>query len=341
MKKSKIIVFAVIFSLFLMCSVALSEENSNVLYVDDDGEADYTYIQDAIDDAVDGDTIFVYNGLYQEALFVNKSINLIGENKEETIISGGDFQLSYQFGKPFQNSSALINLLSDDIKVYGFTIKNSTKLKFPYSIDEDYVINLELVIDIGVGIKISSNNNTISDNIIENNGADGIIFSNGASNNILSNNKITNNGERGIYLENGSKNQFVNNTIKDNKLGIIFLENSYENIFYHNNFINSALYHTSDNGKNIFYSEELKEGNYWDDHNSTDKDNDGICDIAYNTSSTTQDKYPLMNPYMGRIIIKDFYVDEFSVQMMLVVGMIAVIIFCIPIGLWWRKKYFK
>lgn len=34
------------------------------IYVDDDGNADYTNIQDAIDNANDVDTIFVYNGTY-------------------------------------------------------------------------------------------------------------------------------------------------------------------------------------------------------------------------------------------------------------------------------------
>ncbi|MFE3846275.1 hypothetical protein ACFL1L_05415, partial [Thermoplasmatota archaeon] len=35
---------------------------NNIIYVDDDGDADYTRIQDAIDNASDGYTIFVYNG---------------------------------------------------------------------------------------------------------------------------------------------------------------------------------------------------------------------------------------------------------------------------------------
>ena len=34
----------------------------NTIYVDDDGGADYANIQDAVDAASDGDTIFVFNG---------------------------------------------------------------------------------------------------------------------------------------------------------------------------------------------------------------------------------------------------------------------------------------
>ena len=44
MKTSKIILFAVIFSLFLMSSIALSQDNSSTLYVDDDGTQDYASI---------------------------------------------------------------------------------------------------------------------------------------------------------------------------------------------------------------------------------------------------------------------------------------------------------
>jgi hypothetical protein len=60
----------------------------NTLYVDDDGGADYVRIQDAIDNASDGDTVFVYSGTYFENLVVDKSINLIGEDKNTTVIDG-------------------------------------------------------------------------------------------------------------------------------------------------------------------------------------------------------------------------------------------------------------
>jgi len=62
--------------------------DEKTIYVDDDGGADYKKIQDAIDNASEGDTIFVYNGTYYENLVVNKKIDLIGEDKHTTIIDG-------------------------------------------------------------------------------------------------------------------------------------------------------------------------------------------------------------------------------------------------------------
>jgi len=47
-----------------------------------------TKIQDAIDLAIDGDTIYVYSGFYQENLVVSKSVIIRGEDREKTIIDG-------------------------------------------------------------------------------------------------------------------------------------------------------------------------------------------------------------------------------------------------------------
>jgi len=53
------------------------------------GPNNYTSIQAAIDNASDGDTIFVYSGTYEEQVIVNKSLIIKGENNTATLIKGG------------------------------------------------------------------------------------------------------------------------------------------------------------------------------------------------------------------------------------------------------------
>ena len=45
-------------------------------------------IQKCINICVDGDTVFVANGIYKENLIVNRAISLIGGSMDSTIISG-------------------------------------------------------------------------------------------------------------------------------------------------------------------------------------------------------------------------------------------------------------
>ena len=62
--------------------------DGNTLYVGGSGPNNYTTIQSAIDDAVDGDTVFVYDDSspYYENVIINQSIDLIGEKRNTTSI---------------------------------------------------------------------------------------------------------------------------------------------------------------------------------------------------------------------------------------------------------------
>ncbi|UCG70293.1 MAG: hypothetical protein JSV09_04550 [Thermoplasmata archaeon] len=84
-----------------------------ILYVNETGsDGAYFNIQWAIDDANDGDTIFVYSGTYHEQIVINKSINLIGEDRKNTIIDANGFL-------------DVIKVTSNWVNITGFTLRES------------------------------------------------------------------------------------------------------------------------------------------------------------------------------------------------------------------------
>ena len=94
-------------SLVIVYPIKAVKLNGNTLHVDDDNnsgpwdgtqEHPYRHIQQAIDNASSGDTIFIFNGIYDQianpgfldssVALINKPLNIIGEDKNNTIIDG-------------------------------------------------------------------------------------------------------------------------------------------------------------------------------------------------------------------------------------------------------------
>ena len=71
-------------------SFSIQTSDENILYVGGLSFGNYSSIQDAINDAFNGCTIFVYNDSspYYENVVIHKTINLIGEDIDTTIIDG-------------------------------------------------------------------------------------------------------------------------------------------------------------------------------------------------------------------------------------------------------------
>jgi parallel beta-helix repeat protein len=177
------------------------------LYVGGDGPGNYTRIQDAIDNASQGDTVFVYaySAPYYETVMIAKSINVIGENKKTTVIDGRDRVVA-------------VALTADEITFTGFTVQNA---------------NLFL----SHGIYVCGNDNIIIDNIFSHNSISDIYLAHSnnttirentftysmigvylyeSNNTIITNNNITKNYKYGIALVNSKRNNISMNNIMDN-----------------------------------------------------------------------------------------------------------------------------
>ena len=63
-------------TLFVLCLVGTASATN--WSVDGSGDANFTGIQDAINDASDGDTIIVHSGVYYENVVVDKSVTVRG-----------------------------------------------------------------------------------------------------------------------------------------------------------------------------------------------------------------------------------------------------------------------
>ena len=194
----------------------ISMVDGNTLYVGGGGPANYTKIQDAIDNATDGDTVFVYDDSspYFENLMVEKSITLVGENRETTIIDGEE------------ELSVIFIMNADGVTISGFTIQNSG------------------VLWINHGIDIHSSYNTISDNIIKNNKIGIGLYTTDdfiANHNNITNNIIEENEDRGIYLWQSQYNIIAMNNIISNKVGGMILSQSNYNTISNNVFVNDGV----------------------------------------------------------------------------------------------------
>jgi parallel beta-helix repeat protein len=193
--------------------------DGNTLYVGGSGEGNYSNIQDAIDNASDGDTVFVYNGTYYGNIVVNKSINLYGECKESTFIE-------------YYLSNDVIYISVDWVNISGFSIPFGYYVGVGiYSSNNTFTGN-NILFTAGIGISINSNYNIISDNNISN-CEYGIYLSNSIIGNSIIGNNISDNYD-GIWLVSANRNSILNNTISMNMMGAIYLEDSHCNKILHN-----------------------------------------------------------------------------------------------------------
>ncbi len=161
-----------ILTLFLLCVptsalvLKVAEKNATALV-----PYSSSIIQEAINNATEGDIIAIPAGTYYEHVVVNKTLTLIGENNSTTIIDGS-------------NTGTVVTIEASNVTISGFTIQNSGNVNE----DKKYPIDC--------GIKVNATSTpiqsiTIANNIIMNNSVG--IYAKCSNSNAVANNTFSNN----------------------------------------------------------------------------------------------------------------------------------------------------
>jgi len=268
-KKFRKILIIIIMGLFTVMNIIPStgflinnQSIENTLYVGGSGPGNYSSIQNAINDASNGDTIFVYSGTYFENIIIDKTINLIGQNRTNTVIDGSS-----------QGLVINIHWNAQDVAINGFTVQNSGNVQYNCGIgvysDYNTFIENTIIKNNELGIYLYTLEATVKNCIIEDNhiGIYSIkgysvkephiitgnyikrniygIFLEFSSYNVIKDNDISSNHNSGIFFNTYSmNNNITNNILNSNKLaGIHFLDSdNNENEVYDNTISNNNKY---------------------------------------------------------------------------------------------------
>lgn len=184
---------------------ALPTSRGNWLYVGGSGPGNYTKIQDAIDNASDGDTVFVYAGIYYENITIYHMIAVLGENKDTTIIDGYE-------------TDDVVYIVGNGIRFSGFTVQNGTLFG-------------------GAGIMVLADGGSVEiTNVHVTDNAIGILLKSGTGT-VLHDTVINNNTETGVYVQ-SYRSEIHDNIITNNRnFGIVLLHEDVDDTIIKNNII--------------------------------------------------------------------------------------------------------
>lgn len=225
----------------------------DILYVGGSGPNNYTRIQDAVDAASEGDTVFVYDDSspYKENITICKPLMIQGEDKQSTIIDGSS-------GKGYS-----FHIKTNHTTITRFTLQNSgvgVYIGGPWETASHNTITETIILNTTVGIAIYYGDpqlpdflpygyNTISDNYIKNTTEDGIAVHQGQYN-LITRNTITENHGRPEYdrhgfaisLSGGAFNNISYNTVSKNTDYGIIIGDTYNTLIYRNTIEQNGLY---------------------------------------------------------------------------------------------------
>ena len=215
-----------------VANIEISKAESKRIVVPDD----YSSIQEAVDNALEGNTVFVRNGFYyNQTVIIDKAISLIGEDKTNTRIIGdwslnGTVILVRHDGVVVQNLTLgsvngagvsgrgvhLLNVQDCIVSICKFEGNGIGVWLYGSSentIEDNYMVGSEYNVHFNYGIKLqySHNNSILRNNVTDYDYGFGIVLDS-STGNILTRNQISNN-YHGIWLNSANSNNLSNNNV--------------------------------------------------------------------------------------------------------------------------------
>jgi parallel beta-helix repeat protein len=325
-------------SLFLLTPKTLAYSVQKTIYV----PTDYATIQEAINHASLGDTIFVYNGSYHEHVTIDRSVSLVGQDMTTTIIDG-------------DNTGTAVTIIQSNVNLTGFTLQHSGSTYWGITLGSGASYNSitrNIVRNNSAGVQINqfANNNSIIQNDLIDNQVYGVRLNSQSSSNLVSENNVSRTEFEGISIDESSDNVISKNSIVSNAKGIILYDDTTDNRIFENNIKSNGvgivieppggnvIYNNSfvDNSEQASISNYVNKGcvntwddgsrgNYWSDYTGVDSNGDGIGDTPYTIDksdiSKNQDRYPVVKGFFGGGL---YWVPYLIVAVIAVIGSIIV-----------------
>ena len=149
--RATMLILAIIGTLVILGFAVSNVYGETIIRVDDSGGANYTSIQDAINNASDGDIIFVHAGTYTENVNVNKQLIIKSEsgNPDDTIVLAAD------------PADHVFYVMADNVIISGFGVTGSNNYGIYLEEVEECVVANNIVSNnrYGIGMRNSDHNN--------------------------------------------------------------------------------------------------------------------------------------------------------------------------------------
>jgi len=242
-----------------------STSNGKIITVDDEGDGNFTRIQDAVDNASIGDTILIYSGTYHEEIKINKTLSIIGVNRElgsgndtdYPVIDGkGELGIAIELSKKARSTSikglritgyiargidswadrGLFKKLRIEncVHPWNVLVANAISLRGDNCVVEDCVFYAN---EGGVGDVRNSSGNVVRNCMFKANTEFGLDFE--GTNEKIENNKFVD--DSGITIREGSKSCMVSENVFDNsKYSAIYIYGRSDNTILSGNDINGG-----------------------------------------------------------------------------------------------------